>query len=213
MPPDPTAARSCSITESQNRCASCSPRSTETHAVRSPRFACSSHEPSNTVFPLPAGADTSVTPWRSPADSWSNNPFRATSEGALKIAVSPPSNAVVVVIWPSSFRGAYAEGTVDSIERRPTARRCPDELQARSRRCAPVLACWLAAVSPLPLFSRSDDQILGLRGLPHRVCHRYSFDPASHQRNAERMRAATACVCAGSVHLSLARAPVQANTG
>ena len=78
---DPTAARSCSSTESQKRWGSCSSRRTETQAARSARFASSIHECSSTVFPLPGGAETSVTPPANPADRRSNSSGRATTDG------------------------------------------------------------------------------------------------------------------------------------
>ena len=61
-PAPPTAPASASTTDSQNRCASRSPRSTDTHAdaVRGPT--ASAHERSSTVLPLPAGAQTTTTP-------------------------------------------------------------------------------------------------------------------------------------------------------
>ena len=65
-PSAPAAPRSASTTDSQKRCASRSSRSTDTQAVRSPRPAASIHDRSRTVLPLPAGAETSVTPAEHP---------------------------------------------------------------------------------------------------------------------------------------------------
>ena len=74
-----TAPASASITASQNRWASCSPRSTDTHPTRSCRPAASIQERSNIVLPLPAGAHTSTTPPPSGADKRSNSASRWTS--------------------------------------------------------------------------------------------------------------------------------------
>ena len=74
-----TAPASASITASQNRWASCSPRSTDTHPTRSCRPAASIQERSNIVLPLPAGAHTSTTPPPSGADRRSNSASRRTS--------------------------------------------------------------------------------------------------------------------------------------
>ena len=76
----PTAARSFSTTASQNRWGSRSSRSTVTHATRSASPESSIHERSSTVLPLPAGAETSVTPAGLPAERRSNSPLRATGE-------------------------------------------------------------------------------------------------------------------------------------
>src|SRR4051812_26730457 len=92
------------MTESQKRCASCSLRSTDTQAARSRKPAASSHERSKIVFPLPAGAETSVTPpARSAAESVSNRASRATTGGATTSGCSPTWDAVLVASKPSSF--------------------------------------------------------------------------------------------------------------
>ena len=64
--------RRASSTDSQNDCGSRSPRPTGTHAVLAPRPAALTHDRSSTVFPLPAGADTTVT--RAAARSRANSP-------------------------------------------------------------------------------------------------------------------------------------------
>ncbi len=96
----PTAARSCSISESQKRCASCSLRFTDTQAARSRRPASSSHERSKTVLPLPAGAETSVTPLAPFAESTSNRALLATTEGALLLATVCPLTIPPSSEWP-----------------------------------------------------------------------------------------------------------------
>src|SRR5207244_4730709 len=103
----PTAARSCSISESQKYWASCSARLTETQAARSLRAASSSQERRTTVLPLPAGAETSVTPpLCSAAESRSKSACRGIGRGANMISC-PPSREVVPVATnppPSSDR-------------------------------------------------------------------------------------------------------------
>jgi hypothetical protein len=67
-----TVWRSASSTDSHNRCGSRSSRATCTHAAYSVRPVSSIQDRSRTVFPLPAGADTTVTrtasrpPWPVP---------------------------------------------------------------------------------------------------------------------------------------------------
>jgi hypothetical protein len=53
--------RSAPRTESQNRCGSRPFRSAGTHAAQSRRPDWLIHDRSSTVFPLPGGADTTVT--------------------------------------------------------------------------------------------------------------------------------------------------------
>lgn len=53
--------RSASATDTQNRCGSRSSRCTATHPARSARPDSLIQDRSSTVFPLPAGAETSVT--------------------------------------------------------------------------------------------------------------------------------------------------------
>ena len=77
-PSRPTAPLNASITASQKRWASRSPRSTDTHATRSRSPASSIHDRSSTVLPLPAGAEISVTPPAAPPESRSNNVLRGT---------------------------------------------------------------------------------------------------------------------------------------
>ena len=69
---------SSSTTESQKRCASCSPRATECHATCSARPSASSHKPNSTVLPLPAGPQTSATPPGGVDDNTPNSPVRGT---------------------------------------------------------------------------------------------------------------------------------------
>jgi hypothetical protein len=75
-----TVARSAPSTDSQNRCGSRSSGPAATHAARPARPAALIQDRSNTVLPLPAGADTTVTlaaPVRRPI-----SPGRATTPPA-----------------------------------------------------------------------------------------------------------------------------------
>jgi hypothetical protein len=69
--------RSAPRTESQNHCGSCSPRPTATHATRPARPGSPIQDRSSTVFPLPGGADSTVT--RADAPSRSNSLGRGTT--------------------------------------------------------------------------------------------------------------------------------------
>ena len=75
-PSSPTASATASTTDSQIRCASCSPRSTDTHAAGSP--VSRSQLRSSVLLPLPAGAHTTVTPPGGAADRRSLKPLRTT---------------------------------------------------------------------------------------------------------------------------------------
>jgi hypothetical protein len=94
MASEPTAERSWSSTESQNRWGSCSSRRTETHAVRSARLVSSIHERRSTVLPLPGGAETRKTPSADPADRRSKSSGRSMTDGGCLPEViedaSPP---------------------------------------------------------------------------------------------------------------------------
>ena len=79
-PSPPTASATASTTDNQKCCASDSSRSTETQATRPQRP--SAHDRRRTVFPLPAGAQTSSTPAGPPADSAPNRALRDTSRRA-----------------------------------------------------------------------------------------------------------------------------------
>ena len=74
----PAAAASASTIESQKRCASCSPRSTDTQASRSASASDSAQERSSVVLPLPAGAHRSATPPGGVVESRSNRAPRRT---------------------------------------------------------------------------------------------------------------------------------------
>jgi hypothetical protein len=99
-PSAPTAARSSRMTESQKRWASRSPRSTGTQAIRSPIPASPIHDRSKTVLPLPGGAETSVTPPATPADSRANSARRATTGGAHTPRIPPARGAEPVSTRP-----------------------------------------------------------------------------------------------------------------
>ena len=93
---DPAAvSRSAPSTESQNRCGSRSSPCTGTHAASPARFASAIQEASRSVFPLPAGADTSVT--RPAPSSRAKSPGRETSPsrtaGAAGALVLPDRSA------------------------------------------------------------------------------------------------------------------------
>src|SRR5260370_430815 len=79
--------RSAPSTDNQNRCGSRSSGPTGTHAALSSRPASAIHDRSSTVFPLPGGADTTVT--RADAASRSNNPGRDTTPPAPGRATRP----------------------------------------------------------------------------------------------------------------------------
>ena len=80
--PPPTAPASSSMTDSQKRCASRSPRSTDTQATRSASPSDSTQERSSAVLPLPAGAHTRTTSPGPARDSRSNSGRRGTSPRA-----------------------------------------------------------------------------------------------------------------------------------
>jgi len=71
-----------------NRCGSRSPRPADAHAARPSSPAWLSHDRSSTVFPLPAGADTTVTRAGLPTRSISAG--RDTTVGASAPAPPPP---------------------------------------------------------------------------------------------------------------------------
>jgi hypothetical protein len=78
---DPGAVRrSAPTTAGQNSCGSRSPCPTGTQPAHSARPAAPIHDRSSTVFPLPGGADTTVT--RADAPSRSNSPERDTTPPA-----------------------------------------------------------------------------------------------------------------------------------
>src|SRR6185437_8799568 len=79
--------RSASSTDSQNACGSRSSRPTDTHAVLSIRPASPIHDRSNTDFPLPGGAEITVT--RADPPSRSNSPVRDTTPPAPGRATRP----------------------------------------------------------------------------------------------------------------------------
>jgi hypothetical protein len=86
--PDPGAVwRKAPSTNIQNRCGSRSCRPTGTHAALSARSASPVHDRSKTVFPLPGGADTTVT--RADASSRPNSPGRDTTPPAPGRATRP----------------------------------------------------------------------------------------------------------------------------
>ena len=97
---DAATPASASITDSQKRCASRSPRSTETHPSDSSRPPSSTHERTRTDFPLPAGAHTSATPPEPAADNRSNNTLLWTSPPPT--ARAPGSDASHQIPQPSS---------------------------------------------------------------------------------------------------------------
>jgi hypothetical protein len=82
-----------SITDSQNRCGSRSPRPTDTQATWSRDSSAWTQDSTSSVLPLPAGPVTSATPPPGTADSRSKSDMRRT-RGRRPLAVA------VVVMRP-----------------------------------------------------------------------------------------------------------------
>src|SRR5207302_5214918 len=112
--PDPAEVRrSAPSTDNQNCWGSVSPGPTDTHAALSSRPASPIHDRSSTVFPLPGGADTTVT--RAEAPSRSNNPGRDTTPPA-------PGRATRPATAPDPSAGPMARSSHDTSQQAPGVR-------------------------------------------------------------------------------------------
>jgi len=93
-PAPPTVRRSASATDTQNRCGSRSPCPADTHAACPSSLSWPSQDRSSTVFPLPAGAATTVT--RAGPESRSRSAGRDTT--AVATAPGPPAGSTMTII-------------------------------------------------------------------------------------------------------------------
>jgi hypothetical protein len=105
----PSTACNASVTPRQKFCGLVSPRTTETQAVRGIRSLSFAHDRRRIVFPLPAGAETSVTPpFTARSESARQRSVRGTMSFGLGARVSPPWGVGLrfATISPTSIRCA-----------------------------------------------------------------------------------------------------------